>query len=456
MLTTQTKQQGVSTLKKKSNQTGLPDRLKSRIESLSGYNMDDVRVHYNSSKPAQMKALAYTQGSNIHVASGQERYIPHEAWHVVQQKQGRVHPTMQLKGVDVNDDAALENEANVMGAKAVQLSENTDDNNLMVKRVEGGAIQAALPTGVAWNSVYNGIDDRGVLEGNIVRTVQDSKSLIRILTYRRNHRLDLENTHGLRRLAYDLSLAVKKAKDTKETGFPSETKGQLETARNKITELVKDTEDAKYSGAGYINEETDTGFINRKEAACDMIDKVLRADNKHFEDYFLPKGDIRYFFTTWRKNSFINEIKQNYVKIREYLKLDMDKRTNSVGYIGYKNSYSRPANNVAYVYPEKTPQPSGTKVGDKDVGGTYIKSKKHKGTETGANIRLSNAYRMEPDVRSASSLPYTKPGTIIHEASHLILGTKDYAYGDSNIKNLEKDKAIQNADTYRIAAETAP
>src|SRR4051794_28821363 len=35
----------------KSNNTGLPDSLKSGIENLSGYAMDDVNVHYNSHQP---------------------------------------------------------------------------------------------------------------------------------------------------------------------------------------------------------------------------------------------------------------------------------------------------------------------------------------------------------------------------------------------------------------------
>ena len=55
--------------------------------------MNDVKVHYNSNKPAQLQAHAYTQGTNIHVAQGQERHLAHEAWHVVQQKQNRVRPT---------------------------------------------------------------------------------------------------------------------------------------------------------------------------------------------------------------------------------------------------------------------------------------------------------------------------------------------------------------------------
>ncbi|MCD6067650.1 MAG: hypothetical protein K0S33_2476 [Bacteroidetes bacterium] len=101
------------------NNTGLPDNLKSGIENLSGYSMDDVKVHYNSGKPAQLRAHAYAQGSDIHIAQGQEQHLAHEAWHVVQQKQGRVKPTLQMKGGPVNDDSQLEKEADLMGLRAL-------------------------------------------------------------------------------------------------------------------------------------------------------------------------------------------------------------------------------------------------------------------------------------------------------------------------------------------------
>lgn len=101
------------------NKTGMPDNLKSGVESLSGVDISDVRVHYNSDKPAQVQAHAFTQGSDIHVAPGQERHVPHEAWHTVQQKQGRVSPNTSVNNTPVNDDVSLENEADVMGAKAV-------------------------------------------------------------------------------------------------------------------------------------------------------------------------------------------------------------------------------------------------------------------------------------------------------------------------------------------------
>ncbi len=108
-------------IQKKENNTGLPDNLKAGIENLSGYSMDDVKVHRNSNKPAQLQAHAYAQGTDIHLGAGQEKHLPHEAWHVAQQKQARVKPTIQVKGImNVNDDITLEKEADEMGEKALQ------------------------------------------------------------------------------------------------------------------------------------------------------------------------------------------------------------------------------------------------------------------------------------------------------------------------------------------------
>ena len=110
------------------NNTGMPDDLKSGIESLSGFSMDNVRVHYNSSKPATVQALAYTQGTDIHVAPGQEKHLPHEAWHVAQQMAGRVSPTTNINGMPVNDNAGLEHEADIMGENAAQFK--LDNNSV--------------------------------------------------------------------------------------------------------------------------------------------------------------------------------------------------------------------------------------------------------------------------------------------------------------------------------------
>jgi hypothetical protein len=111
------------------NRTGMPDQLKAGIESLSGMDLSDVRVHRNSDKPAQLNALAFAQGNDIHLGAGQEQHLPHEAWHVVQQRQGRVRETAQVAGTAINDDARLESEADSMGLAALRRGGRAGDGD---------------------------------------------------------------------------------------------------------------------------------------------------------------------------------------------------------------------------------------------------------------------------------------------------------------------------------------
>ncbi len=113
-------QGSTAVVQRKENKTGLPGDLKAGIESASGMPMDDVKVHYNSPRPARLQALAYTQGGEIHVGPGQERHLAHEAWHVVQQRQGRVKPNVRLGDVGLNHDPTLEREADVMGERTTR------------------------------------------------------------------------------------------------------------------------------------------------------------------------------------------------------------------------------------------------------------------------------------------------------------------------------------------------
>ena len=130
------------------NKTGLPDNLKTGMESLSGMPLDDVKVHYNSEKPAQLQALAYAQGTDIHLGPGQEEHLPHELGHVVQQKKGTVKPTMQMmgksEGVPVNDDPQLEREADLMGGEALQMKADEKELNPAAKLKQG---MSALSSG---------------------------------------------------------------------------------------------------------------------------------------------------------------------------------------------------------------------------------------------------------------------------------------------------------------------
>jgi len=144
---------------------GLPHQLQQGVEALSGMSMAGTSVHYNSSAPAQIGALAYATGSQIHLGPGQEQHLPHEAWHVVQQKQGRVKPTLQAKGLAVNNDHALETEADTMGQRAAQLK------TVNSSQLTSSAPPASIPTNViqrkigfefqAVDSIFlKGIDDR--------------------------------------------------------------------------------------------------------------------------------------------------------------------------------------------------------------------------------------------------------------------------------------------------------
>lgn len=121
------------------NPYGLPPRLRVGIETLSGMDMSDVTVRRNSPRPAQLSAAAYAQGNEIHLGPSQEQYLPHEAWHVVQQRQGRVAPTTRVSDVHINDDEGLEREADVMGQKALQTAipfNSGDERSATVDRSE--------------------------------------------------------------------------------------------------------------------------------------------------------------------------------------------------------------------------------------------------------------------------------------------------------------------------------
>jgi hypothetical protein len=98
-----------------------PD-LRGAVEALSGVNVDDVQVHRGSPKPAELGALAYAQGGEVHLGPDQDRHLAHELWHVAQQRQRRVSADAQFMGRAVSTDPSLEREAEVMGEAATRLA----------------------------------------------------------------------------------------------------------------------------------------------------------------------------------------------------------------------------------------------------------------------------------------------------------------------------------------------
>ena len=104
---------------------GMGERLDERIQArmtehfgggpAAPEGLDGVQVHYNSPLPGRVDAEAYTQGDHIYLAAGQERHLPHELGHVMQQRRGHVPTTERISGLAANTNPALEHEADVLG-----------------------------------------------------------------------------------------------------------------------------------------------------------------------------------------------------------------------------------------------------------------------------------------------------------------------------------------------------
>ncbi|MCB0208996.1 MAG: hypothetical protein KDJ52_06695 [Anaerolineae bacterium] len=75
-----------------------------------GHNIANIRIFREGADNDANRCL----GMQIHVAPRQKKYLPYEAGDVIQQKQARVKPPLQI-----NNDKALEKEADIMGSKGV-------------------------------------------------------------------------------------------------------------------------------------------------------------------------------------------------------------------------------------------------------------------------------------------------------------------------------------------------
>ena len=104
----------------------IPEDVFFKMENSFGQDFSNVSFYKNSKSADRLNAKAFTQGENIHFAPGYfspstssgQKLIGHELAHVSQQRMGKVKPTTQLKGKHLNDDSALEREADIQGEKA--------------------------------------------------------------------------------------------------------------------------------------------------------------------------------------------------------------------------------------------------------------------------------------------------------------------------------------------------
>ncbi|EPR11481.1 DUF4474 domain-containing protein [Ruminiclostridium papyrosolvens] len=155
--------------KQASSNMGMPNNLRAGLENLSGVDLSELKVHKNSDKPQQIGALAYTKGSDIHIAPGQEKHLPHEGWHAVQQMKGKVRSTIQMKSdLLVSHDNGLEKEADIMGSKAKKEGSKSNTFQYPKSPKPQSGHNAKVIQGFGFNL--------GKLAGNIVKKVAKAGS----------------------------------------------------------------------------------------------------------------------------------------------------------------------------------------------------------------------------------------------------------------------------------------
>lgn len=263
------------------NRTGLPDNLKSGVEQLSGYRMDDVKVHYNSEKPAQLKAFAYAQGTDIHIGPGHEQHLPHEAWHVVQQKQARVHATARVDHVPINDEKALETEATLMGntalttngpLKAEENTANASGSNALVLQPivqravgfefeDGNWTSFAVQTGKKFRKPF-GVENYLPLKYDTAPAPVTNDKSPGTNIYAREESSHINQHLG----AYNLETAAKKGEIHTGKNYKIEPDGPYESGRMDIEFVTKPFE------------ETESGYNELIIALGDMMSVVSRLD----------------------------------------------------------------------------------------------------------------------------------------------------------------------------------
>ena len=118
--------EAISSPNSSGSETKMPDNVQAKMEDSFNSDFSGVNIHKDSQSATDLGAQAYTQGNDVHFAPGKydpesqkgQELIGHELTHVEQQRQNKVAPTVQAKGVAINDDPGLEKEADEMGEKA--------------------------------------------------------------------------------------------------------------------------------------------------------------------------------------------------------------------------------------------------------------------------------------------------------------------------------------------------
>ena len=273
------------------DKTGIPAQMKAKFERSSGFSFDDVRVHYNSEKPAQLHAHAYTQGSEVYVAPGQEKHLPHELGHVVQQKSNAVKPTGEIGGMPLNDDETMESGADKLAEEA----ENSEEAPLQAKAKDGGVVQreasseskpaTASPESMsaanwaAWGTAGANIGTAGANVGNMVYNFMGLYSNLKLKREEMKNNKeekDLESIEQYVNLACEAYENAKNATDElgNMAGKTDEEKKAKKIEINKFVMMVKRYFEAALSKAKTIGLAKEDATVNAPK--LDEADKKVK------------------------------------------------------------------------------------------------------------------------------------------------------------------------------------
>lgn len=98
--------------KRSTSWTNIVTQMKKDFERRNGLSFANVQVHFHSSKPAKVGAVACIQGADIDIASGYEWALPHELGHYPQQALGLSQATCNINGLPVDASPERERDAN--------------------------------------------------------------------------------------------------------------------------------------------------------------------------------------------------------------------------------------------------------------------------------------------------------------------------------------------------------
>lgn len=102
-------------------------------------DLSDVRIHRNNSEPDRLKAHVFTRGAGVFLATGKDNYLTHEAWHAVQQKQGRVQANFSFKGLLISNSRSLESEADRIAQRMTSMPVSMTKNTPLLNKVHRSA-----------------------------------------------------------------------------------------------------------------------------------------------------------------------------------------------------------------------------------------------------------------------------------------------------------------------------